>query len=67
MFMKSSPEEETPKTPENGHALLPVVNENGRFRPERWQRVMRSIEENSPRVSLRQAALTREVMYSDHD
>lgn len=48
-------------------APVPVIDENGEFRPERWDRLMQSIAANSPQVSLPDSALTREAMYSDHD
>lgn len=64
---KPSTEEELPETPEGGEPLLRVVDENGHFRQERWDRLIQSIAQRSPRVSLPDSTLTREAMYSDHD
>ena len=49
-------------------ALLPVVDETGDFREERWQAVMASIRRGTAKAPIVPAeALTREALYQDHD
>ena len=57
--------------PEGGEPvaeLLPVVDENGAFREERWQAVEERLSQLSVGLPLvPPEALTREALYQDHD
>lgn len=48
--------------------LLPVVDEEGVFHRDRWERLMASIAAGTAGLpALPHEALTREALYSDHD
>jgi hypothetical protein len=47
---------------------LPVIDETGMFREERWQAVLASIREGSSKAPVLPAeALRREALYQDHN